>query len=78
MAAALIDFAREYGIEPKPEKVERFQNFPGEGICGRIDDVQLYVGNSKIASRAGCTAGTKTQTSSIFVNPRIKVIERLT
>ncbi|XP_073043852.1 cadmium/zinc-transporting ATPase HMA3-like isoform X1 [Primulina eburnea] len=56
MAAALIDFAREYGIEPKPEKVERFQNFPGEGICGRIDDVELYVGNSKIASRAGCTA----------------------
>ncbi|XP_073154623.1 cadmium/zinc-transporting ATPase HMA3-like isoform X2 [Henckelia pumila] len=59
MAAALIDFAREYGIEPKPEKVERFQNFPGEGICGRIDDVEVYVGNSKIASRAGCTAVPK-------------------
>ncbi|XP_073277782.1 cadmium/zinc-transporting ATPase HMA3-like isoform X1 [Primulina huaijiensis] len=56
MAAALIDFAREYGIEPTPDKVSRFQNFPGEGICGRIDDVELYVGNSKLASRAGCTA----------------------
>ncbi|KZV21233.1 hypothetical protein F511_26815 [Dorcoceras hygrometricum] len=59
MAAALVDFSKEYGIEPKPEKVVMFQNFPGEGIYGRIDDVELYVGNSKIASRAGCTAVPK-------------------
>ncbi|KAL0308309.1 UNVERIFIED_CONTAM: Cadmium/zinc-transporting ATPase HMA2 [Sesamum radiatum] len=32
MAAALIDFARAHAIEPEPEKVEKFQIFPGEGI----------------------------------------------
>ncbi|KAK4414878.1 putative cadmium/zinc-transporting ATPase HMA4 [Sesamum alatum] len=59
MAAALVDFARAQGIEPKPEKVEKFQIFPGEGICGRIDDNDVYVGNWKVASRAGCTTVPK-------------------
>ncbi|KAL2250936.1 putative inactive cadmium/zinc-transporting ATPase HMA3 [Sesamum indicum] len=59
MAAALIDFARAHAIEPKPEKVEKFQIFPGEGICGRIEDKDVYVGNWKVASRAGCTAVPK-------------------
>ncbi|KAL0346880.1 UNVERIFIED_CONTAM: putative cadmium/zinc-transporting ATPase HMA4 [Sesamum calycinum] len=53
MAAALVDFARAQGIEPKPEKVEKFQIFPGEGIFGRIEDNDVYVGNWKVASRAG-------------------------
>ncbi|KAG8376393.1 hypothetical protein BUALT_Bualt09G0058800 [Buddleja alternifolia] len=43
MAAALVDFARAHTVEPKPEKVEKFQIFPGEG-------------NSRIASRVGCNA----------------------
>ncbi|KAK4396682.1 putative cadmium/zinc-transporting ATPase HMA4 [Sesamum angolense] len=55
MAAALVDFARARGIEPKPEKVEKFQIFPGEGIFGRIEDNDVYVGNWKVASRVGCT-----------------------
>ncbi|XP_011094082.1 putative inactive cadmium/zinc-transporting ATPase HMA3 [Sesamum indicum] len=55
MAAALVDFARAQGIEPTPEKVEKFQIFPGEGILGRIEDNDIYVGNWKVASRAGCT-----------------------
>ncbi|KAK4414876.1 Cadmium/zinc-transporting ATPase HMA2 [Sesamum alatum] len=57
MAAALVDFARVQGIEPKPEEVENFQIFPGEGICERIEDNDAYVGNWKVGSRAGCTAG---------------------
>ncbi|KAL6521276.1 Cadmium/zinc-transporting ATPase hma2 [Orobanche gracilis] len=57
MAAALADFARAHAIEPKPEKVERFEIFPGEGIFGRIEDNDIYVGNGRIASRAGCPTG---------------------
>lgn len=59
MAAALIDFARSKAVEPTSEQVEKFEIFPGEGIYGRIEDNDIYVGNSKIASRAGCTEGEK-------------------
>ncbi|PIN10351.1 Cation transport ATPase [Handroanthus impetiginosus] len=59
MAAALVEFARENGIEPNPERVENFRNFPGEGICGKFEDNDIYIGNQKIASRAGCTAVPK-------------------
>ncbi|XP_019247745.1 PREDICTED: cadmium/zinc-transporting ATPase HMA3-like isoform X2 [Nicotiana attenuata] len=55
MAAALVDYAQSNSVEPKPDKVEQFQNFPGEGIYGRIDGMEIYVGNRKISSRAGCT-----------------------
>ncbi|KAK6131691.1 hypothetical protein DH2020_034558 [Rehmannia glutinosa] len=65
MAAALVDFARAHAIQPKPEKVERFEIFPGEGICGRIEGNDVYVGNWKIASRAGCTVGFDVQGKSI-------------
>ncbi|KAL3830120.1 hypothetical protein ACJIZ3_018922 [Penstemon smallii] len=59
MAAALVDFAREKAIEPKPDEVENFRNFPGEGICGSIENNEIYIGNNKIASRAGCNAVPK-------------------
>ncbi|KAK4396684.1 putative cadmium/zinc-transporting ATPase HMA4 [Sesamum angolense] len=36
MAAALIDFARAHAIEPEPEKVEKFQIFPGKGFMGEL------------------------------------------
>lgn len=55
MAAALIDFARARGVEAKPERVEEFQNFPGEGVRGKMEDSEIYIGNRKIASRAGCS-----------------------
>lgn len=57
MAAALVEFARTRLVEPRPDKVEHFQNFPGEGISGKIEDNELYVGNKKLASRAGCSEG---------------------
>ncbi|PKI53589.1 hypothetical protein CRG98_026039, partial [Punica granatum] len=41
------------GIVPKPEDVEDFQNFPGEGIYGRIDERDFFIGNKKIATKAG-------------------------
>uniref|UniRef100_A0A5B7B854 Putative inactive cadmium/zinc-transporting ATPase HMA3 n=1 Tax=Davidia involucrata TaxID=16924 RepID=A0A5B7B854_DAVIN len=53
MAAALVDYGRLHGIEPKPENVEDFQNFPGEGIFGKIDGKEIYIGNRRIAVRAG-------------------------
>ncbi|XP_027330214.1 putative inactive cadmium/zinc-transporting ATPase HMA3 isoform X2 [Abrus precatorius] len=52
LAAAIVDYGRSLSIEPKPEKVTEFDNFPGEGICGKIDDRVLYIGNKKIATRA--------------------------
>jgi len=36
MAAALVDYGRRHSIEPKPEDVEEFQDFPGEGIQGKL------------------------------------------
>ncbi|KAH6755808.1 heavy metal atpase 2 [Perilla frutescens var. hirtella] len=56
MAAALVEFARTHSIEPKPDRVENFHNFPGEGISGKIEDKELYIGNKRIASRVGCSA----------------------
>ncbi|KAJ0251721.1 putative inactive cadmium/zinc-transporting ATPase HMA3 [Hirschfeldia incana] len=60
MAQALIDYARSVSIEPKPDMVENFQNFPGEGVYGRIDSQDIYIGNKRIAQRAGCLTGLKT------------------
>ncbi|WOH07259.1 hypothetical protein DCAR_0626688 [Daucus carota subsp. sativus] len=54
MAEALVKYAKSYTVEPKPDDVEEFYNFPGEGICGKIDGKDIYVGNKKIAVRAGC------------------------
>lgn len=59
MAAALVDYAQSNSVEPKPDRVEQFQNFTGEGIYGRIDGMEIYVGNRKISSRAGCTTGKR-------------------
>ncbi|KAA8535773.1 hypothetical protein F0562_030793 [Nyssa sinensis] len=54
MAAALVEYGHLHSVDPKPDKVEEFQNFPGEGIYGKIDGKDIYVGNQKIAERAGC------------------------
>ena len=57
MAAALVDYAKSVYVEPKPEAVEDYQKFPGEGIYAKIDDKEVYIGNKRIASRAGCSSG---------------------
>lgn len=54
MAAPLVGYGRSFSIEPKPEDVDDFQNFPGEGIYGKIDGNDIFIGNRKIALRAGC------------------------
>ena len=59
MAAALVDYGWSHSIEPKSEEVEEFENFPGEGIHGKIDGKDVYIGNRKIALRAGCATGEK-------------------
>ncbi|KAA8535752.1 hypothetical protein F0562_030746 [Nyssa sinensis] len=51
---ALIEYGQSHSVDPKIDKVEEFQNFPGEGIYGKIDGKDIYVGNKKIAMRAGC------------------------
>ncbi|XP_012573400.1 putative inactive cadmium/zinc-transporting ATPase HMA3 [Cicer arietinum] len=53
LAEAIVDHGRSLSIKPNPEKVTEFENFPGEGICGKIDERVLYIGNKKIARRAG-------------------------
>ncbi|CAN7108841.1 unnamed protein product [Brassica rapa subsp. narinosa] len=53
MAAALVDYAKSVSVEPEPEAVVDDQNFPGEGIHGNIDGKKVYIGNKRIASRAG-------------------------
>lgn len=53
LAEAVVDHGRSLSIEPKPENVTEFENFPGEGICGKIDERVIYIGNKKIATRAG-------------------------
>lgn len=54
MAAALINYAASFSIEPMPEEVEEFQNYPGEGIYGKIEGAHIYIGNYRISLRAGC------------------------
>ncbi|KAF6157869.1 hypothetical protein GIB67_023270 [Kingdonia uniflora] len=54
MAAALVEYGQLNSVKAKPESVQEFQNFPGEGIYGEIDGKQIYVGNKRIAIRAGC------------------------
>ncbi|GAB4853527.1 Cadmium/zinc-transporting ATPase hma2 [Ancistrocladus abbreviatus] len=63
IAAAIVSYGRSESIEPKPENVEAFQNFPGEGISGKIDGREIFVGNSKIAQRAGCLGGEHSSNS---------------
>ncbi|GKV20545.1 hypothetical protein SLEP1_g30646 [Rubroshorea leprosula] len=53
MAAALVEYGRWHSIEPKPEYVEEYQNFPGEGIYGKIEGKDVYIGSRKISRRAG-------------------------
>ncbi|CAH8359151.1 unnamed protein product [Eruca vesicaria subsp. sativa] len=52
MAATIVDYARSVNVEPRTEEVEDYQNFPGEGIYGKIDGNDIYIGNKRIASRA--------------------------
>ncbi|KAL6185354.1 hypothetical protein ACLB2K_041488 [Fragaria x ananassa] len=54
MAAALVDYGRSFSIEPNPENVENFENFPGEGVHGKIDGQDIYIGSKRIALRASC------------------------
>ncbi|XP_020580568.1 cadmium/zinc-transporting ATPase HMA3-like [Phalaenopsis equestris] len=54
MASALVDYARIRSIEPKAENVNDFQIYPGEGVSGEINGKKIYIGNKRIAMRAGC------------------------
>jgi Cd2+/Zn2+-exporting ATPase len=55
MAAALVDYGRWHSVEPKPEDLEEFQNFPGEGIQGKKEVKNICIDNRKIAHRASGT-----------------------
>lgn len=57
MAAALVNYAKINSVEPKTDCVEEFQNFPGEGIYGKLDGKDIYIGNQKICARSGCESG---------------------
>ncbi|CAL9223571.1 unnamed protein product [Arabidopsis halleri] len=61
MAATIVDYAKSVSVEPRPEEVEDYQNFPGEGIYGKIDGNDIYIGNKRIASRAGCSTVPETE-----------------
>ncbi|KAK4785342.1 hypothetical protein SAY86_002031 [Trapa natans] len=52
LAAAVVQYGRSSGVVPKPDDVEEFENFPGEGIYGRIDGKDFFIGSKKIATRA--------------------------
>ncbi|XP_008451404.1 putative inactive cadmium/zinc-transporting ATPase HMA3 isoform X1 [Cucumis melo] len=53
MATALVNYGKLHSIDLKPENVEEFENFPGEGVRGKIDGNDIYIGSKKIAARAG-------------------------
>ncbi|CDY51090.1 BnaA07g36130D [Brassica napus] len=55
MAATIVDYAKSVDVEPRTEEVEDYQLFPGEGIYGKIDGNDIYIGNKRIASRARCS-----------------------
>ncbi|KAG9449257.1 hypothetical protein H6P81_009222 [Aristolochia fimbriata] len=56
MAGALVEYSRSNGVEPRPDEVKEFENFPGEGIYGEIDGKTIYIGNKKIAARVKCSS----------------------
>lgn len=58
IAAVVIDYAQSQSIDPKPESVDDFQNFPGEGVFGKIDGRDIYIGNQKIGQRANYTSAS--------------------
>ncbi|XP_057536974.1 putative inactive cadmium/zinc-transporting ATPase HMA3 [Amaranthus tricolor] len=58
IASVLVDYGKSRGVESKPENVEDFQSFPGEGVSGRINGRYIYIGNQKLGQRANCTAAT--------------------
>jgi hypothetical protein len=43
MAAALVDYGRWHSVEPKPEDLEEFQKFPGEGIQGKNEVKNILI-----------------------------------
>lgn len=51
LAEAIMDKAREQGIEPIP--TQDFQAVPGKGIRARIDGVMCYAGNQKLMEEEG-------------------------
>ncbi|KAG5378099.1 hypothetical protein IGI04_025941 [Brassica rapa subsp. trilocularis] len=51
----IVDYAKSVDVEPRTEEVEDYQLFPGEGIYGKIDGNDIYIGNKRIASRAKCS-----------------------
>lgn len=53
MATALVNYGKLHSIDLKPENVEEFENFLGEGVRGKIDGNDIYIGSKKIAARAG-------------------------
>lgn len=57
LAAAIIDYGKSLSVDPKPEEVTDYENFPGEGIRGNIDGRYVYIGNKKIATRAQSKTG---------------------
>ncbi|CAL5184500.1 unnamed protein product [Lathyrus oleraceus] len=65
VAGALVEYAMLNSIKPVPENVEIFQNFPGEGIFGRIDGKDIYIGNRRIGLRAVCERGDCIQSHEI-------------
>ncbi|KAI3440119.1 HMA domain-containing protein, partial [Psidium guajava] len=64
MSAAIIHYANSLSVEPKPEDVEDFQNFPGEGIYGQINSKRIYIGNRRIGLRAGCEPASGIETDT--------------
>ncbi|CAJ1975904.1 unnamed protein product [Sphenostylis stenocarpa] len=52
MAAALVEYGMSRSVRPIPENVENFDNFAGEGVFGRIDGKDIYIGNRRIGARA--------------------------
>jgi Zn2+/Cd2+-exporting ATPase len=51
LAKAILAAASEGGIEPPP--VEDFRALPGEGVTGRVEGVDTWVGNEILAERRG-------------------------
>lgn len=61
IATVLVDYGKSQSVEQKPENVEDFENFPGEGVSGKIDGRVIYIGNQKLGQKANCTIGKQLQ-----------------
>jgi Zn2+/Cd2+-exporting ATPase len=66
MVAALVEYSQLKSILPKPENVNEFRIYHGEGVYGEINGRQIYIGNRRIVARSSGHTGEQSRYTKIM------------